>query len=143
MVMRERYGAMLPEPDMDTVIRIGWTVTILGFILTVVSIVGELRGWWNFVGEVGATTGAIVTVVVGMGTLLAGAGRQQVGGVRDAVETNGRKLDKLDVIEDALVEADGRTSKLDAVQVELDRQTGVLDRQVEILERIRDGMDGA
>jgi hypothetical protein len=29
------------------------------------------------------------------------------------------------------------------VQVELDRQTGVLDRQVEILERIRDGLDGA
>jgi hypothetical protein len=137
---------MLPEPDMETVIRIGWTVTILGFIVTVVSIVGELRGWWNFVGEVGATTGAIVTVVVGMATLLAGAGRQQVGGVRDAVETNGRKLDnldRLDVIEDALVEADGRTSKLDAVQVELDRQTGVLDRQVEILERIRDGLDGA
>lgn len=141
---------MQPEPDMDTVIRIGWTVTVLAFLVTVVSGVGEYLGWWNLVGEVGLTAGSVITVLVGLGTLLAGAGRQQVGGVRDAVEDNGAtldsvdtkldKLDRLDVIERALVTEEGETSKLDAVQVELDRQTGVLDRQVALLGEIRDGV---
>lgn len=46
----------------------------------------------------------------------------------------------LDGIEDALVQQDGETSKLDVVQAELDRQTGVLGRQVELLAWIRDGL---
>lgn len=48
------------------------------------------------------------------------------------------KLDDLDVIKNGLVAGDGRESKLDVVQTELDRQTGVLDRQVQILGEIRD-----
>lgn len=63
----------------------------------------------------------------------------------DQLETMDSKLDqlktmdgKLDTIEAALVEEDGKTSKLDVVQVELDRQTGVLDRQVDLLGEIRD-----
>lgn len=152
MVERGRYLGVRPEPDMETVIRIGWTITILAFIVTVISFVGEYRGWWNFAGEVGATAGAIVTVLVGVGTLAASAGRVQVSSVRGAVEDNGRwlqengetlhdideqldalgKLDKLDAIDD----------DLDEVQLELDRQTGVLGTQVEILEQIRDGVGG-
>lgn len=48
-----------------------------------------------------------------------------------------RKLDKLDTIEDALIATDGQTSKLDVVEAELDRQTGVLDRQLAVLSEIR------
>jgi hypothetical protein len=119
---------------MDTVIRIGWVVTGLAFLVTVVSILGELLGWWGFLGEVGATAGSTVTVLVGLTTLLASAGRGQVQGVRDAVEANGDKLSKLDRLDDL--------DKLDRVQAELDEQTGVLDRQVAVLEQIRDGVSG-
>ncbi len=128
MVVDERWWSTVYEPDMDTVIRIGWTVTALAFLVTVVSIVGEVLGWWGFVGEVGATAGSTVTVLVGLATLLASAGRQQVAGVRQAVEANGDQLEKLD--------------ELDRVQAELDAQTGVLDRQVEVLEQIRDRVGG-
>lgn len=117
---------MLPEPDMETVIRIGWTVTILAFVVTVLSGVGEYLGWWNLVSEVGLTAGSVITVLVGLGTMLATAGRQQVSGVRRAVEDNGAKLDKLD--------------DLDRIQLELDKQTGALDRQVQLLAEIRDGL---
>lgn len=145
MVERRPYEDVRPEPDMDTVIRIGWIVTILAFIVTVVSFVGEYRGWWNFAGEVGATAGTIVTVLVGVGTLAASAGRAQVGGVREAVEDNGDTLGAIDEQLDEL----GKLDKLDAiegdldrVELELDKQTGVLGRQVEILEQIRDGVGG-
>jgi hypothetical protein len=122
---------------MDTVIRIGWVVTGLAFLVTVVSILGELLGWWGFLGEVGATAGSTVTVLVGLTTLLASAGRGQVQGVRDAVEANGDKLGKLSKL-DRLDDLE----KLDRVQAELDEQTGVLDRQVAVLEQIRDGVSG-
>lgn len=155
MVEREEYDRVRPEPSMDTVIRIGWTVTILAFIVTVISGVGEYLGWWNLVGEVGLTAGTMITVVVGVGTLAANAGRSQVGGVREAVEENGRwlrenggtledidgQLDKLDKL-DKLDQLDAIDSDLDKVQLELDKQTGVLGRQVQILEQIRDGIGG-
>lgn len=153
MVERGRYRGVRPEPDMETVIRIGWTITILAFIVTVISFVGEYRGWWSFAGEVGATAGAIVTVLVGVGTLTASAGRVQVGGVREAVEDNGEtlgdideQLDKLDSMDskldklDDLDKLDAIDDDLDRVGLQLDKQTGVLGRQVEILEQIRDNV---
>lgn len=132
MHRREPWCATVYEPGMDTVIRIGWTVTVIAFLVTVVSIVGEVLGWWGFLGEVGATAGSTITVLVGLATLMAGAGRQQVEGVRGAVEANGAQLEKLDKLD--------KLDDLDRVQAELDAQTGVLDRQVEVLEQIRDGL---
>ncbi len=131
------------EPDMDTVIRIGWTVTAIAFLVTVVSILGEILGWWGFVGEVGATAGATITVLVGLSTLLTGAGRRQVGGVQAAVEANGAKLGKLDKLDkldsmDTKLDKLSKLDDLDRVQFELDKQTGVLDRQVSLLGEIRD-----
>lgn len=114
------------EPDMDTVIRIGWTVTAIAFLVTVVSILGELLDWWGFLGEVGATAGATITVLVGLATLLTGAGRRQVGGVQAAVEANGTKLGKLDKLDsmDTKLDKLAKLDDLDRVQFELDTQTG-------------------
>lgn len=143
----EAWWATVLEPDMDQVVRIGWTVTILAFIVTVLSGVGEYLGWWNLVGEVGLTAGSVITVMVGLGTLAASAGRGQAGGVRETVEDNGETLTSIDAQLDKLDSMDAKLDRLgaidddlDRVQVELDKQTGVLDRQVEILGQIRDGL---
>lgn len=134
-------------PSMDTVIRIGWIITILAFVVTVLSGIGEYRGWWNLVGEVGLTAGSVITVLIGAGTLAASAGRVQAAGVREAVEANGETLSglgrKADLQLARLETLDAIDDDLDAVQLELDKQTGVLGRQVEILEQIRDGATGA
>lgn len=143
MTRADPWSSMAFEPDMDTVIRIGWTVTAIAFLVTVVSILGEILGWWGFVGEVGATAGATITVLVGLSTLLTGAGRRQVGGVQAAVEANGAKLGKLDKLDkldsmDTKLDKLSKLDDLDRVQFELDKQTGVLDRQVSLLGEIRD-----
>lgn len=107
------------EPDLDTVIRAGWILTALGIVIFVVSLAGELLGWWDLGGEIGMWIGALLTIVVGYGTTVTTASRDQVAGIDDrirsvhtAVETNGVKLDKLD--------------RLDHIQWALDEQTGVL-----------------
>lgn len=166
MTAREGSGPVPYEPDPETAIRVGWAVTLLGILIFVVSALGEYMGWWDLVGEIGMLVGTVLSIVVGFGTWFSGAGRRQlqavgaeVRGVRGVVEANGTvlgsvdaklddlqrldkldKLDQLDVIEAALVEGDGEAGKLDAVQVELDRQTGVLDRQLRVLGEIRDGL---
>lgn len=158
MSAREGSGPVPYEPDPETAIRVGWVVTALGILIFVVSALGEYLGWWDLVGEIGMLVGTVSSIVVGFGTWFSGAGRRQlaavgqevhavgseVRGVRHVVEDNGAKLssadDKLDVIQAALVEEDGEASKLDAVQLELDRQTGVLDRQLAVLAEIRDGL---
>lgn len=133
-------------PSMDAVIRIGWIITILAFVVTVLSGISEYRGRWNLVGEVGLIAGSVITVLIGAGTLAASAGRVQVAGVREAVEANGETLSGLGRKADlqlVRLEALDAIDDLDALQLELDKQTGVLGRQVEILEQIRDGETGA
>ncbi len=136
------------SPDPDTVIKIGWIVALLAFLVAVVSAIGEVRGWWGLIGEIGMTVGGTVSVLVGLGTLWFSAGRDQVdavdeqldsmdhtlGGVDDKLDSMDGKLDKLDSMDGKLDKLDD----LDRVQVELDAQTGVLDRQVELLADIRD-----
>ncbi len=63
----------------------------------------------------------------------------------DQLDSMDSKLDQLDSmdttldeIRDALQGEEGMTHELDAIQVQLDQQTGVLDRQVRVLEQIRD-----
>ncbi len=110
------------EPDIDAVIRVGWILTALGIVIFTVSLVGEILGWWNLAGEVGMWIGALLTIVVGFGTVVTTASRAQVSGieghihaVHTAVVDNGSKLGKLDKL-------DG----LDQIQWALDEQTGVL-----------------
>lgn len=135
------------EPDPDRAVKVGWTAAALALLIAIVSAIGEYRGWWGLIGQLGMTFGTITSVLLGLATYFYGAGKGQLEAVYRAVVDNGTvlgsvdtKLDKLDVIEDALVAEDGETSRLDIVQVELDRQTGVLDRQLSVLGEIRDAL---
>lgn len=154
-------------PDPDTAIRVGWAGALLGVLIFVVSALGEFLGWWDLVGEIGMLVGSLLSIVAGFGTWFSAAGREQlasvgdevgevtrgVHGVRTVVEANGTrlasvddklgsldKLDKLDKL-DRLDKLDAIDSDLDEVQLQLDEQTGVLGRQVELLAEIRDGLD--
>lgn len=116
--------------------------------------IGRSRGWISReygrqAVRIGMTVGGVGGVVLTAVGILATASRRQVADVHGAVLHNGRtltsmdeKLDELDVIEEALVaeSEDGPVSRLDAVQIELDRQTGVLDRQLSVLGDIHDAL---
>lgn len=146
--------------DADRAQRILKAIMVVSFAIALVALVGELRGWWNEIGEISITVATTVGSLAGIGTLLVGATSDEVRSVgddvrsvgddvrsvgyavetvRSAVDANGAKLDG---IETALVEEreDGHVSKLDIVQTELDHQTGALDRQVSLLAEIRDRM---
>lgn len=134
-------------PDPDTAIKVGWTVAALAFLVAVLSAIGEYRGWWGLIGQIGMTVGMVVSILVAMGTYVYGTGRDQLDKVYNAVESHGetlrmnhRTLRSMDTTMDAVGEAlaGGMIQELDVIQVELDRQTGVLDDQVEILGEIRD-----
>ncbi len=154
------------EPEMDTVLKITWGMAILGWSMALLGIVGgiaglaepvsraaeaiglgQMLGWWNDVGEVIVTIGAIIGVLMTTGSLLLGSGRKQVDrmdrrlvSVHGAVLDNGRtltsvdgKLDKLEQLEKL-----DQLDDLDVVQAGLDAQTGVLGVQLGVLEQIRD-----
>lgn len=140
------------EPDMDTVLKITWGTAILGWLMVLIGIVGELLGWWNDLGEVIVTIGSILGILLTTGSLLLGAGRKQVGqmdgrlrAVHGAVTDNGRTMTSVDrrliSVDRRLISVDGKLDKLeslDVVQAKLDAQTGVLGVQLSVLEQIRD-----
>lgn len=110
------------EPDPDTAIHLVWIGAALMLLLAIVSAVGELLGWWNFIGEVGTTVGSLGSLLLAAYGLIASAGRRQltdvdghVQEVHKAVVQNGVKLTKLDKLD-----------RLDRIQWALDEQTGVL-----------------
>lgn len=153
MPSRERWHNVAFEPDPETATRWIWLMAGLSFLLAIVSGIGEYLGWWDLVGELGMTIGGVAGVVLTAFGVLSTSSRQQVADVHATVRRNGRtlssmdrklerldELDRLEVIEDALIEQDGRASKLDVVEAELDRQTGVLDRQLAVLGEIRDAL---
>lgn len=109
--------------DTETVERIGWILSAVFFLIAIVSAIGEVLGWWNDVGEVGMTVGTLGGLFLTFTTLMRGADSTEVRAVHGAVESNGAKLDKLDSIDAKL----GKLDDLDRVQLELDKQTGVLE----------------
>lgn len=124
--------------------RILITLTILSFLVAVIALLGELFGWWNDLGEVLLIVATVVGALGGVATVLVGSSSEEVRTVHGAVVDNGAKLasmdDKLDDLEklEKLEKLDTVDGKLDAAQVKLDEQTGVLGRQVELLTEIRD-----
>lgn len=54
------------EPDPETATRVGWILTALLFLPGIVSLLGEGLGWWNDLGQVGATVGTLGSLVVGV-----------------------------------------------------------------------------
>lgn len=156
MMLRDGWFPVGSKLDPETATRLIWIMAALSFLLAIVSGIGEWLGWWNLVGEIGMTVGGAGGLVLTAFGILSTSSRDQVQGVHETVRDNGRtlasmddkldeldkldKLDDLDVIRDALMMEDGEASKLDIVQFELDRQTGVLDRQLGVLGEIRDGL---
>lgn len=141
----------------ETAHRILMGGSILMFLLAILGAVGEYLGWWNLVGEVLMTVGTLGGLVLAGVDFLRGASETQVESVQSQLgsmdtkldrlepmdgklESMDSKLDRLDVIEAALIDEDEQISKLDVGQAELDRQTGVLGRQVQLLGEIRDGL---
>jgi hypothetical protein len=137
MTDARRCGAVLSEPDPETATRVGWILAALLFGLGIVSLVGEFLGWWNDLGEIGTVVGTVGGLVVAVATYQHGADRAQVTAVRREVQGNGELLEALDRKADAQLD---HLSELDRIQVELDEQTGVLDRQLAVLGEIRDGL---
>ena len=139
------------EPSPETVIRIGWISAALGFLIAIVSGVGEYLGWWDLVGEICMTVGSLLGIIATFSTLSLTAGRGQMAAVQETLgsvdETTAANHQLLQANHDLLErqadlqqESSAKLDKLDVIEAELDRQTGVLDRQVEVLEAIRDGL---
>lgn len=121
--------------EWDTVQRILILVMILSFGVAILGAIGEYRGWWNDVGEVLMTFGTVTGALSGIVGLVTSAGQGTVLSVQGTVEDNNELLeDNNELLEDST----RKLETLDDIQLELDRQTGVLERQVEVLHQIRD-----
>lgn len=99
----------LSDVDPDLLQWILYGLSLFFFGVAVLGAVGEYLGWWDVVGEVLMSVGTLAGVLIGVFSVLEGATRDQVARVHDAVVDNGSQLETLDEI-----------------QLELDRQTGVL-----------------
>lgn len=89
-----------------------WIMFLLSlffFGIAILGAVGEYLGWWELIGEVAMTVGTIAGLLLGVASHLTSATEAQVDRVQEAVRDNGQQLEKLD-----------------RIQLELDRQTGVL-----------------
>lgn len=125
-----------------TVQRILILVMILSFGIAILGAVGEYRGWWNDVGEVLMTFGTVTGALSGIVGLVTSAGQGTVEDIQGTVEGNHEVLESNnDILQDnneLLEDSTRKLETLDDIQLELDRQTGVLERQVEVLHQIRD-----
>lgn len=137
MSSRDQDDTMPWEPDWDTALPLAWFTAAFFFLIAVVSAIGELLGWWDLIGEIGMSVGTTISVLVTLMAVLLSADREQVGTAGEAVRENG---DKLGDVHQALVGEEGVAHELDLVQVELDKQTGVLGEQLAVLSDIRDGL---
>lgn len=117
--------------DPETTQRLMWVLAALGFATAILGAVGELRGWWNDVGQILMGAGTLVGVVMSSSSLLVSSSSEQVEAVLDGQETTHETLESMDSKLDKLDE-------LDVIEAELNAQTGALDRQLEVLEQIRD-----
>ena len=121
----------------DPVEWIGIIVGIIGWLMVALGLIGERLGWWNDVGEAIVTVGAVGGLVGPVLALITDAGRRQLARVEEGVlagnalsRANGRQLEKLDKLD--------KLDDLDLIQLQLDRQTGVLEQQLVLLRDIRD-----
>ncbi len=150
------------EPDPDRVVRVLWIGSAFWLLVAIVSAIGEIRGWWGLVSQIGMTAGTVLSAIVALAAYVYGAGKGQVNSVHEAVGENGRTLvsidqalsghegvlevlagsegvvDELDGINEAITGEEGMIHELDVIQLELDRQTGALDQQIQLLGEIRD-----
>ncbi len=60
------YTPWAPHPK--TIIRLGWTTAALGLLVAIVSAIGEIRGWWGLLGQLGMTIGTLVSILIAIAT---------------------------------------------------------------------------
>lgn len=137
-----------PWDDVDLLDRLFWysiLIAILGWSMVALGLVGEHLGWWNDVGQAIINAGSVTGVVAGLVGLFLGASRPQIRQVTTTVADSNQRLKRIGstvASVDSKLDKLGQLDKLDVIQVELDRQTGVMDHQVRILGEIRDALTG-
>ncbi len=119
---------------------------ILGFLVALLGLVGMLLGWWNPIGETLIAAGSITALVLTLGVGLANASRSQVESVHESALENGEvlgsvdeKLSSLEAMERKLRKLgpmDEKLNKLEPMDEKLESQTKLLDRQLEVLDKI-------
>ena len=135
--------------DLDRLFRLVVTIAVLFWVAAILILVGEVRGWWNDAGEVGLTIVSGGGLLFTLAGLFLGATRGQARLVFATVVDNAKGVDRansmLERIDEGVRDANGKLDlanikldQLDAIQFELDRQTGVMDRQLGVLVAIRD-----
>lgn len=127
MPERTVWERMRPDWSFETWIRLGWSLTAVFLLIGVVSLLGEILGWWNDLGEIGSTIGMVGGLMLGIATLVLGAGREQATTIRHYVEKNHELAHKNHRVAEKSHELlRSSDSTLDKIQLELDEQTGVL-----------------
>lgn len=98
MALARRFMGSAPPyspVDLDRLERLLWILSILGLAIAVVGVIGELRGWWNDVGELLISFGTVASVATAVVVLLIYATKGQVHRVADGVEGNGVKIEAM------------------------------------------------
>lgn len=121
------------HPDPDRLLRATWIAAALFFLIAILSAIGEWRGWWDLLGELGMTIGALAGVMTTLAGAFYAASRDQASGIHGAVLDNGQVLGSVDTkltsVDIKLSSVDTKLDKLeslDTIQWALDEQTGVL-----------------
>lgn len=149
--MPSKNGSGTMQYTWDFVHRVLIALMVIGFGMAALGLIGEILGWWNDVGQILMTVGTVVGAGAGLVELVGGASeatveavREDLGTVDEAVgEVHGAVGDVHEAVGDvegavgdvqAAVGGVGeKLGTLDAIEVELDTQTSVL-------EDIRDGL---
>lgn len=88
--------------------------SVLGFLVAILGLIGELLGWWDLVGEILMATGTVLGLLLAAVDLFRGASEAQVNGIDQTLDRMDAKLDPLD--------------KLDTIGTRMDQQTVVLEQ---------------
>lgn len=92
--------------------------SILGFLVAILGLVGELLGWWDLAGEVLMAGGTLAGLVLASVDLLRGASEAQVEGIDETLDSVDAKLGTMDT----------KLDKLETIDEKMDRQTVVLEQ---------------
>lgn len=115
--------------ELDRAQRLFTLMAVLGFILLVVSVVGEYLGWWNELGEVGAVIGTVATGIGIALSVLLNATKRQVRRAAQGIEDNRLELREANRRLETLGGDTGRANeKLDHANEKLDHANQKLDR---------------
>lgn len=137
-----------PEPrvDLDQLERLLWLMSALGVLMVALGLIGELRGWWNDVGEVLVAFGTVASVATAIVALLINATKAQVRRASAGIEANGGKLDRIyedhgAQLEENRAQAEANGQKLDEQTEMLGSQSEKLDEQTEMLDSHGEKLD--